>query len=188
MEEDYAIIANRAGTYDSSKLYCKHDLVTSNGKEYLAVIASKGEDLDNPRFWTILNKGPKGDPGKNGSSAYEDWIAEGHAGSRADFLKSLIGPQGVPGQPGKIEGFIQAADTTKYKSLDELVNGPVFYLSSTLENQPLTSVTQSFLIVMSNTDASLVTQIWIDPATNNLYMRSLVSGKWSDWTWITQWN
>ena len=188
MEEDYAIIANRAGTYDSSKLYGKHDLVTANGKEYLAVVASKGEDLDNPRFWTILNKGPKGDPGKNGSSAYEDWIAEGHVGSRADFLKSLIGPQGVPGQPGKVEGFIQTADTTKYKSLDELVNGPVFILPKEMANQPVTGVSTSFLLVLNNADNTVVSQIWINPKTNDCYMRSKSGGTFSDWRWVTNWN
>jgi hypothetical protein len=34
-------------------------------------------------------RGPKGEKGDTGKSAYEDWLAHGHKGSFADFLKSL---------------------------------------------------------------------------------------------------
>lgn len=45
-------------------------------------------------------QGPQGETGATGASAYEIWIAEGHSGSEADFLASLVGPQGATGPQG----------------------------------------------------------------------------------------
>lgn len=44
--------------------------------------------------------GPKGDPGKNGKSAYELAVINGFRGSERDWLASLKGADGAPGQPG----------------------------------------------------------------------------------------
>jgi hypothetical protein len=38
--------------------------------------------------------------GSDGASAYEVWIAEGNAGSEAEFLASLVGADGAPGPEG----------------------------------------------------------------------------------------
>lgn len=51
-------------------------------------------------------QGPKGDKGEDGvighdgASAYEIWLEEGHTGSEADFLASLVGPTGPTGPQG----------------------------------------------------------------------------------------
>lgn len=47
--------------------------------------------------------GPQGEVGPQGAqglSAYEVWLAAGNTGSLADYLDSLVGPQGEPGPPG----------------------------------------------------------------------------------------
>lgn len=47
-------------------------------------------------------------PGPQGDSAYETWVAAGHSGTKTDFLNSLVGadgttgPQGIPGDDGAI--------------------------------------------------------------------------------------
>lgn len=41
-----------------------------------------------------------GPEGPAGMSAYDVWLAEGNAGSEADFLNALVGPQGPAGDPG----------------------------------------------------------------------------------------
>ena len=69
--------------------------------------------------WLASLKGPKGDtgdrgpagetgqtgatgqPGQNGKSAYELAVAGGYQGTEAQWLKSLVGPQGPTGEPGK---------------------------------------------------------------------------------------
>lgn len=188
MSDMYAIEVNRRGEYSDQYLYHQHDLVTANGKEYLAVVASKGEDLGNPRFWAVQNKGPQGNPGKDGASAYQTWLELGNTGSKADFIKSLKGEQGDTGSPGSVNGLISTADTTKYSDLDELVGGPVFILPKEMTNQPISGVSTSFLLVLNNDDKSMVTQIWINPKTNDCYMRSKVDGEFSEWRWITNWN
>jgi len=38
--------------------------------------------------------------GATGLSAYEIWIGQGHTGTEADYLASLIGPQGIQGIQG----------------------------------------------------------------------------------------
>ncbi|KRM78150.1 hypothetical protein FC35_GL000541 [Limosilactobacillus coleohominis DSM 14060] len=188
MSELYAIEVNRRGEYSNQYLYHQHDLVTANGKEYLAVVASKGEDVNNPRFWAVQNKGKQGDPGKDGASAYQTWLEVGHAGSKIDFLNWLKGEKGDTGSPGAVNGWVNPVDNTKYSNLDELTGGPVFILSKEMVNQPVTGVDSSFLIVFGNTDNSVATQIWINPKTNDAYMRSKTDGKFSDWRWITNWN
>ena len=44
--------------------------------------------------------GIDGTNGTDGQSAYELWLAQGNTGTEADFLNSLIGPQGAPGADG----------------------------------------------------------------------------------------
>ena len=44
--------------------------------------------------------GIDGTNGTDGQSAYEIWLAQGNSGTEADFLNSLIGPQGAPGVDG----------------------------------------------------------------------------------------
>jgi hypothetical protein len=39
--------------------------------------------------------------GKDGASAYEIWLANGHTGTEQDFLDSLVGPQGEVGSKGE---------------------------------------------------------------------------------------
>ena len=45
-------------------------------------------------------QGIQGDTGADGKSAYEIWLENGHSGSEADFLASLVGPQGATGEQG----------------------------------------------------------------------------------------
>jgi hypothetical protein len=47
-----------------------------------------------------LASGPAGAAGTNGLSAYEIWLAQGNAGTQADFLASLEGAQGPVGPSG----------------------------------------------------------------------------------------
>lgn len=44
--------------------------------------------------------GAPGADGAPGASAYDTWLAQGHEGSEADFLASLVGPRGEPGADG----------------------------------------------------------------------------------------
>lgn len=44
--------------------------------------------------------GPKGDPGEEGMSAYEVWLGLGNTGTEQDFIDSLKGLDGEPGQDG----------------------------------------------------------------------------------------
>ena len=44
--------------------------------------------------------GIDGTNGTDGQSAYEIWLAQGNIGTEADFLNSLVGPQGAPGTNG----------------------------------------------------------------------------------------
>lgn len=44
--------------------------------------------------------GPTGPQGPDGESAYQVWLTQGNAGTEADFLDSLIGPQGPQGIQG----------------------------------------------------------------------------------------
>ena len=183
----FTIEANNRGEYDKDTLYVAHDLVTSGGNYYLSVVPSKGADLKDTNYWMAMVKGKKGDPGNNGLSAYQLAVQElGFSGSVKDWLSSLKGEKGDPGSPGKVDGLINAVDYTKYKDMDALTSGSVFFLSQKLDNQPV-AVTSSFLFVLSNADSSVVTQIFIDPAADSIYMRSKVSDKWSDWKWVTQW-
>lgn len=184
---EFKIDVNNRGSYDADTMYYPHDLVTSGGKMYLSVVASKGAALNNSQYWMAIAKGTPGDPGKNGLSAYQLAVQEqGFVGSVTDWLKSLKGDKGDPGAPGQMAGFINTVDYTKYTNMNELTSGPVFYLSQKLANQPA-DVTSSFLIVMNNSDNSVATQIFINPATNDVYIRSLTGGAWTDWRWITQW-
>jgi len=41
--------------------------------------------------------GVEGDPGPQGESAYESWLALGNVGTEQDFLDSLVGPMGPSG-------------------------------------------------------------------------------------------
>lgn len=44
--------------------------------------------------------GGDGTPGEDGASAYEVAVANGYVGTEADWLLTLVGPQGDPGEPG----------------------------------------------------------------------------------------
>ena len=49
----------------------------------------------------------KGDPGTNGLSAYQLWVAAGNTGTLADFLASLVGPDGQSAYELAVaEGFV----------------------------------------------------------------------------------
>jgi hypothetical protein len=45
-------------------------------------------------------QGPAGGPGSNGLSAYQVWLGLGNAGTEANFISSLTGPQGPAGTTG----------------------------------------------------------------------------------------
>jgi len=44
--------------------------------------------------------GPQGPAGINGQSAYQIWLSLGNTGTEADFINSLVGPQGIQGIQG----------------------------------------------------------------------------------------
>lgn len=65
------------------------------------------------------SQGPKGDPGKNGASAYEVWLSEGYRGTPSDFINFLKGSPGANGESayqlwldagneGTLQGYIQS--------------------------------------------------------------------------------
>jgi len=49
-----------------------------------------------------------GQPGADGASAYQIAVANGFVGTQTEWLASLVGPQGVPGNDGHFE-FSQAS-------------------------------------------------------------------------------
>ncbi|MFE1770260.1 hypothetical protein [Streptomyces sp. NPDC059008] len=55
-------------------------------------------DPTKPNYVAVV--GPEGPRGEPGSSAYEVALAEGFSGAPADWLASLVGPQGEPGPAG----------------------------------------------------------------------------------------
>lgn len=168
-------------------MYYPHDLVTSGGTMYLSVVASKGAALSDPEYWMAIARGKPGADGKNGLNAYQLAIQElGFSGTIKDWLASLKGDKGDPGQPGTVTGLINTVDYSKYADMNQLTSGPVFYLSQKIDNQPV-DINNSFLVVLSNSDSSVVTQFFIDPTKNNVYMRSKNAASWSEWEWITQW-
>lgn len=50
-------------------------------------------------------QGPAGANGQDGLSAYEIWLAEGNAGTEADFFTGITGPQGPQGIPGSQDAW-----------------------------------------------------------------------------------
>ena len=52
--------------------------------------------------------GPQGPAGANGMSAYQLAVANGFVGTEADWLQSLVGPQGAPGADGSDNPYFQA--------------------------------------------------------------------------------
>lgn len=62
-------------------------------------------------------KGPKGDNGDDGESAYEIWIEEGHSGNKEDFLASLQGNSGYTGAAGELEIVNNLTDGGAAKAL-----------------------------------------------------------------------
>lgn len=185
---EFKIDVNKRGEYDANTMYYPHDLVTSGDKSFLSVVASKGAALNNPEFWMMIAKGSPGDPGKDGLSAYQLAVQElGFSGSLTDWLKSLKGDKGDPGAPGKIDGLVNTVDYSKYKDANELTGGSVFYLSQKVDNLPTDENSSGFLAVFGNSDNSVVTQIFINPVSDDVYIRSLTDGKWHSWRWITQW-
>lgn len=65
-------------------------------------------EVSRPRveILTIGVQGPEGPPGtEGGPSAYQIAVANGFTGSEAQWLASLVGPQGPAGEP-EIEGVI----------------------------------------------------------------------------------
>lgn len=186
---EFKIDVNRRGAYDADTMYYPHDLVTSGGQMYLSVVASKGAALNNSQYWMAIAKGTPGDPGRDGLNAYQLAIQEqGFTGSISDWLRSLKGEKGDPGAPGKVDGLVNNVDYDKYTDVNELTSsGSVFYLSKSMTNLPTDKITTGFLVVFASSDGKTVTQIFINPLTNDVYVRSLADGNWSDWRWITQW-
>ena len=185
---EFKIDVNERGEYDASKMYYPHDLVTSGGQSFLSVVASKGAALDNPEYWMMIAKGSPGDPGKDGLSAYQLAVQEqGFSGSVTDWLESLKGAPGDPGAPGKIDGLVNTVDYSRYKDANELTGGSVFYLSQKVENLPTDDVTSGFLVVFGNADNSVITQIFVNPSSDDVYIRSKIKDEWHNWRWITQW-
>lgn len=57
--------------------------------------------------------GPQGEPGKDGvtgadgKSAYQIWLEQGNTGTEADFLASLVGPQGPEGELPDLSEYVK---------------------------------------------------------------------------------
>ena len=64
------------------------------------VNGTNGTDGTNGMDGVNGTNGIDGTNGTDGQSAYEIWLAQGNTGTEADFLNSLIGPQGAPGVDG----------------------------------------------------------------------------------------
>jgi hypothetical protein len=56
--------------------------------------------MPSPAFWGNNGGGGSGSPGAAGESAYQEWLDAGHTGTQAQFLASLVGPQGNVGPTG----------------------------------------------------------------------------------------
>lgn len=74
--------------------------------------------------------GTNGTNGNDGLSAYEVWLALGNIGTEADFINSLVGPQGIQGP----QGNPGTAATTCVQIGDYHAGGIVFYVDATCEH------------------------------------------------------
>lgn len=76
-------------------------------------VLAKQSNVDGDTDW----EDNVGAPGADGDSAYEVAVAEGFVGTEAEWLDSLVGPQGPQGDPGPGSGDLLAAN-----NLDDLAD------------------------------------------------------------------
>lgn len=60
----------------------------------------KGDSLTFDKLTPAQKAELKGEPGKDGKSAYQVWLDKGNTGTESDFITSLKGPRGEKGQKG----------------------------------------------------------------------------------------
>lgn len=62
-------------------------------------------------------QGPQGEPGvpgQDGPSAYEVAVAAGYVGTQEEWLLSLVGPQGEPGETQDLSSYTQSDGSIKH--------------------------------------------------------------------------
>ena len=190
-------------SYDNGKTF--HVMDTVYGRIYRQQDGDSIWPFLKPKIGTI--KGEKGDAGANGKSAYEVAVANGYAGTQAQWLASLKGADGAPGKDGSagkdgqtwqpyiaddkhwhirlinsvdmpaIVGVITQGDA------NDLTMDDNYRIDGTVANIPSTS---GLLTIRANSNE--VWQTYIDSATADCYTRTRHNGTWTAWRLTTQWS
>lgn len=135
-------------------------------------------------------QGPRGEPGKDGNSAYQIWLDNGHSGTETDFLNSLKGDPGQNGTNG--EDGKDAIDTVK-----TITSGTLSSLSTgkyEIECFPSDTPIQEWGLCDVVVGQHYAKQVFtVTGATGddqgNVYVRVRdYSGQWHEWREITAWN
>lgn len=79
------------------------DTVAAGGRAITTIVRVTGVEQAGPQGVP----GPQGDLGPTGLSAYEVALLEGFVGTEQEWLDSLVGPQGAPGEAGQPGGYYQ---------------------------------------------------------------------------------
>jgi len=75
-------------------------VVPASGSHWVGSIRADLSDTQTGQGTVVYLAGQKGDPGDDGASAYDIWLANGHTGTEQDFLDSLKGADGQDGTGG----------------------------------------------------------------------------------------
>lgn len=136
----------------------------------------------------VGRRGPRGAastvPGPAGDSAYQIWLDEGHTGSEADFLASLVGADGDPGPPGVVQSIV-AGDNVTIDDSDpanpvvSAESGDVAWgdIGGDIEDQ---ADLIDLLDLKQPLDSDLTAIAGLSPANNDIIQRK--SGAWTNRT------
>ncbi len=85
----------------SGELFLKVEVDLTGDESFVELGTTRLQSVPLALFAVDGNEGPQGEPGADGLSAYELWLAEGNTGTEADFLAAMKGEKGEQGEPGE---------------------------------------------------------------------------------------
>lgn len=167
-------------TRNTNEYLWRKDLITyqNNNLEYTVPYVVTGDKGNNGA------NGQDGKTGVDGKSVYQVWLENGNTGTEQDFLNSLKGEQGIPGQPG-IDGtstyfYIRYADNENGTSMTILPTSKTEYMgvaSTTSPTAPTNSSAYTWSKIKGDSGADGQQGIPGQPGENGL--NSYIHIKWS---------